>query len=542
MTDTAKADTVRLLEASVESLFLSLVGLAIPRRNAAIHSSALYAAEIGLIGVAAELAMSACLVECYGLGYLVLGNGHFKSGGQILDDFRNLIQKDKLIAAPLLKDIPDVSSHLDELLAQTVRFRVLIASRAAGLHAGHGQNHAVATVAAHEVSQFLQSLGKSALLKNHLTSIPQPPNVARERSILLEDLLREIGASDDQGEQASLVRSIFLVLPDIPDNMPDWIDRFDNLTIAPEKTDIAFLLDVLEKAHPVSLTRQSTVGSVLPVRVVQQDNPQAVPVSLSDIRREFTQIKEQWFSHAASSNGHIRDGMLHLPPDEFVVRLFVNGVDSIGIAEPGASLPAQQTWPFILSSNNVPGTPRPYWFLVRKTDDLHQLTAFIRKWSGMGGAHLRKNTIQLLDGMSYMQKGVSLAKETTLYAEMINLYKRALSKRSSIEHALNRHKGNKRAATGELTRRIGDILNGKEQMGNLLTDIVNERVELTFDSRRFWSTLLAEASLESSDAIGLFAIVRSGELVAAHTQARKSLRLIDFLQYGPSTDIREKVD
>lgn len=53
-----KKDAIRLLEASVESLNLALVGLGLPQRVTLKEVSAQYSGAIGLIGASVELAMA----------------------------------------------------------------------------------------------------------------------------------------------------------------------------------------------------------------------------------------------------------------------------------------------------------------------------------------------------------------------------------------------------------------------------------------------------------------------------------------------------
>jgi len=62
-----RKDTIRLLEASVNSLNLALIGLSLPLRNEPREHSSLYSSEIGLIGAAAEQAVNACITQVFGL-------------------------------------------------------------------------------------------------------------------------------------------------------------------------------------------------------------------------------------------------------------------------------------------------------------------------------------------------------------------------------------------------------------------------------------------------------------------------------------------
>ena len=87
-----RQDAIRLFEAGVGALNLSLIGLGIPRQGppARVQTSR-YAAELGLLGVAAELAISAAYVQAAGPGALRTSDTQYKTARQVLDDFRSLL-------------------------------------------------------------------------------------------------------------------------------------------------------------------------------------------------------------------------------------------------------------------------------------------------------------------------------------------------------------------------------------------------------------------------------------------------------------------
>ena len=64
-------DAIRLLEASIESLHLAVNSLGAQKRVEFRQPIAEHSIEIGLIGAAAELAMSACVVQAFGPGLLL---------------------------------------------------------------------------------------------------------------------------------------------------------------------------------------------------------------------------------------------------------------------------------------------------------------------------------------------------------------------------------------------------------------------------------------------------------------------------------------
>ena len=86
-----KKDTIRLLEASVEAISLAVTSLGLPQRHLFREGSAQNSISIGLAGVSAELAMSAIIVQAKGENALRQPSGFYKTGGIIVDDFKELV-------------------------------------------------------------------------------------------------------------------------------------------------------------------------------------------------------------------------------------------------------------------------------------------------------------------------------------------------------------------------------------------------------------------------------------------------------------------
>ena len=86
-----KRDTIRLLEASVEAISLAVTSLGLPQRHEFREDAAQNSIAIGLTGVAAELAMSSIIVQAKGENALRQLSGFYKTGGIIVDDFKDLV-------------------------------------------------------------------------------------------------------------------------------------------------------------------------------------------------------------------------------------------------------------------------------------------------------------------------------------------------------------------------------------------------------------------------------------------------------------------
>ena len=107
-----KRDTIRLLEASVESISMAVTALGLPKRYELRESAAENSVAIGLAGVSVELAMSAIIVQAKGEQALCLPSGFYKTGTYIVDDFKALItsQIPKLVF--LTQNVTNPSEHI----------------------------------------------------------------------------------------------------------------------------------------------------------------------------------------------------------------------------------------------------------------------------------------------------------------------------------------------------------------------------------------------------------------------------------------------
>ena len=99
--------------------------------------------------------MSACLVQAAGTAALLRSNGHFKTGGEILSDFRKLLSGPSPSSSFLTAGLTNPASHREAIRSRIARFPTLIASRAGGLHAGRGPTREAAQALAHDLSSAI---------------------------------------------------------------------------------------------------------------------------------------------------------------------------------------------------------------------------------------------------------------------------------------------------------------------------------------------------------------------------------------------------
>ena len=517
-----------MLEASLNALHLAINSLATTDRHDIRESSSKNSIEIGLIGVATELAMTSTLVHAYGPSIHFRESGNYKSFPEILSDFRTLVREARPNSDFLVDGLSNPSLHRQELISRTSNFRILATTRAGGLHAGKGPETEAAFFQANEIVEFLKCLAKSNKIKPYLHVIPECTFYQGNRTVIIEDLSRRLSELNG-AERDSSIASLFLVLPDIPQEHPDWIDTFDRFSIAPKSRDVSYLLNVLDDAIPATLRRANQRGNSIAVRV-EQDNPDALPIAPSYLRRHFNERRDQLMADIGSANGRLNDNFLDLPPPESVREMFAIGLRGSGILENADYLTAHEAWPFIASSLNVQGTTGPYWFIVRSTNDLGQLEALIRRASQISGPRLTQNFEEFEAGLNAIRNDDPIIQGNVLFEDQVEDLANAEEKRTQLMQNFDRHQNNERALPEELLTELEEVINGAT-VDNMLTVIKDG--EYGFILKRYWLNILSEVSLDHDDLAPLIEILNDNDFINAHTTVRKALRRIDFRMHGP---------
>lgn len=525
-----KKDTIRLLEASIEALNLACIGLAIPKKKHPKSFVTLYSPEIGLIGVAAELAMSSLLVQSYGMQILKADENRFKTGAQILDDFKKLINEAPPVLSFLTNGITEITEHRQKIIDKTIKFKILITARANALHNGYGLNYETTSSVANDVSEFLEIISKSTNLKPYLLEIPKIKGISNQRTLIVEDLVRLLNSNQNIAIQQMSLTSLFLILPELPTNLPEWLSAFERFTISPKETDLVYLVNVLENALPANLHRTSLSGETIPVKV-EPDNPLSIPIAPQYLRGEFTKITDQWYSNAGNANGRLNKKSLDLPQIDFINEVFAIGLYNSGILKPEQLFTAQQSWPFIVSSLNVNtgNTHGPFWFIVKATNDLGQLKAQMKKAAKFGGKALKENVLNAIQGIEAIENDTHIDCENPFFKNILK--QRTINEQNLIKLKKLTSPESKYYLGEEYNELIISISEGNENIGQMIDLILNGN--FTIEHKKYWTRVLAEAALEAEDLDSLVKILMTQDFGSSHTQARKSIRLIDFLIFGP---------
>ncbi|MDN3657056.1 hypothetical protein QWZ08_15510 [Ferruginibacter paludis] len=526
-----KNDSIRLIEASIEALSLAQIGICTFRKDELKIDSVRYSVEVGLIGVSIELAMNSVLAQAFGRKIIYKDESRYKTASEILHDFRSLLNQSSAITIFLTNGIKDGARHIEKILELTNRFQIMIISRANALHNGIGLSYEITASFFQEVSLFLNLLSLSSNYKPYLFKIPSLVGISIDKKVLIEDLYNKINNTSNPFDKKSLITSLFLILPELPKKMPEWIKCFERFNIAPKKSDTVYLVNALETANPVTLKKVRTKGEMLTVRIDNND-PSALPIAPQYLRTEFTQYKDQFYADISTANGRLGSNQLDLPPKNSVYNAFSIDLIEAGILTEGNLFNAHETWPFIVSALNTPkgGTCAPFWFMIRKTNDLGQLKSQLKRAGRIGNTSLSRNIDIILKGIDKVERNSSVDISDPFYSTI-------LKEKSSFEVHLEKYetkisKSKNYPLPQTYEERIDDLFKEKIHVGEFLNYLINDH-GLGLDTRKYWVFNLTQVFPEREDLIVLNEILNNVEYSSSYTNIRKSFRAIDFFLHGP---------
>ena len=543
-----RAESLRLLESATESFALALSGLGTPPRKEFRDPASQFAPVIGLIGAALEQTMSAVLIQVHGndvvfrviKGHDGIETRRYKSFQEILDDLRVSLRKNVPRVNFLTAGVEDPAAHLKNLLEQINTFSVLGTLRAVGLHAGKGPSREVAYHTALKVYEFLKSLSKSKKVRPYLDAIPIPAQPPESANILIEDLARKLAKTDakDVEARANLLSSIYLVLPFIPDQEPEWLAALDRVAVVPVDRDLNLLLTTLERAIPVQLQKLSANAKEALSMAVRPNDPAAVPVAPHDVRRQLTHINEQFMSDIGLANGRLQEGSIDLPPEDFPRKLFCLGREGLEAALRKSDqnpLTAQEAWPFVMIAIRARGIETPYWFLVRMVADLGQLRAHVGKAMELVKGEAKSSRARhkkFLEGLNSMDTKKPLSPSSVLKREIDSLQKEMSTVQSKLISALERTQGQVHGLTVAGEAAVTAILDGWASLDQILPQVL---VATTNPDKGnpYWTQMLCQSASNLKDVQACCDVLADNSLLRAHTDARRALHRLDLVFFGP---------
>lgn len=528
-----KNESIRLLESGIEILTDAMFLTALPKRRVFRNEQVENSGTIGLVGASIEQIMSAILVETYDHQHLELKPGYYKTGGMILDDFKSLIRNRPERKAFLFDGVEHEEAHFEKILSATEKFKLIITARAGGLHAGIGPSKDVCIVLINEIIDFCNLLGQSKKLKPYFKYTPPKIITVRERSLIIDEILEKLNKSDSTQATAASITSLFLVLPEIPSDEPEWIDSFTRLTIAPKENDLVFLIDTLNKASKAKLIRVKDSNYSIPV-VIKSGAENALPIEPQYLKTSFTSIKDRFYTTVGNSNGTLEAGHVNKLDIMTSYELFAFGVKNL-LEDSGADcLTAHQSWVFIFASLSYQGTIGPYFFLIRYTKDISQLKAILRRVSKQSGAYFNKNYAECLAALklfceeqvkSTEEKSFKLLEDEAIFAE---------SKRENFDTTIVDAIGGKYELNEDAIHDFKNFANGDIGSSEMILRIMNDEYEsFTTSHKNYWINKVIETCYREEDIPGVAEVLLSFDQKTNHSRARKALRIIDYYVYGP---------
>jgi hypothetical protein len=529
-----KQDTIRLLEASIEALGLAQIGICCFRRDQLKIEQVRYSAEIGLIGSSIELIMSSILIQALGkkIIYRDFKTGKYKTASEILSDFRTLIKQASPNTSFLVNDVYEIDSHFNKLLEHTNRFQLIITSRANGLHNGYGLKYEIVASFFQDVSDFIKLIGSSNNFKPYLIKVPELVGIQIDKKVLIDDLYQQLKTASNPEEQSSLLSSLFLVLPEIPKKLPEWIEKFESIKIAPKKNDVVYLIDALEKANPVTLNKVTDGSESLNVKIVGRDVNGAIPISAQFLKSEFTQIKDQFYADIATANGRINNKQLDLPPKSSINNVFAVGLRESDILDAEKKFNGHESWPFIVEALNVPknNTTAPYWFMIRETSDLGQLKASLKKAQKLGNSSLKKNISNVLVGIESIENDRPIDVNSVLISKIIEDVGKFNNELENVERVYSKNGLN--GLTNDYEQDFSNLFSENITIGMILQKILNdENLQLT--TKKYWVAKLSLIMPDFQDLPILARVLENNDFSSSHTNIRKVFRAFDFNNFGP---------
>jgi hypothetical protein len=529
-----KRDTIRLLEASVNSISMAVTSLGLPKRYELREAASENAIAIGLTGVSVELAMSSIIVQAKGEQALCLPSGYYKTGTHIVDDFKTLINSQIPKMLFLTQGIKDPTEHIATIIELSSKFKLITKFRAGGLHAGKGPSRDVCIACVNNVICFLNLLSESSRIKPYTETVPHIIDMPKSYELIIDDLIGKIDKSVSEIDKASALASVYLVIPELPKEEPEWLQAFDRLMTTPKSNDITFLINTLQNSKYASLVKVAKSITGIPV-TVQKGNPTALPIEPQYLKKSFSDIRDRWYADRGTANGRLDQRQFDPPPIESVYEIFAFQFHVLKITNSEDELlTSADTWPLVAACLNYSGTLGPYWYFVRKTSDLGQMENYITKAVKYGGQTLQTGYIEFKPSFDAIRKEKPLSKTEKYVNRLLSEYEQAGSKRESLLKLSNRYEKKDKELCEEARTDLKQVFQEEKSVGKMLIRLAeNDYTFLSETSRIYWARILCEAASEIEDAKGLLAILKSPELSVAFTAARKAFRIIDFINYGP---------
>jgi len=237
------------------------------------------------------------------------------------------------------------------------------------------------------------------------------------------------------------------------------------------------------------------------------------------------------------ANGHLDQNTLHLPPVDFLLDLCLLGPDQIKQDLTKPRLTAHDGWPFVTAALHQPGngTPKPFWFLVSLVDDIGQLIAQLNRASRVSTKiALQQRIATTIIELNALRAFHTLPNSSDLATVVRNATAVASKRLENLMVLEIRNRATDRRLSSEAIILLSQVSDGSMTLSDAYHGITQELLPAV---RTYWARQLSEAASEPDDKRFLIEIIRDTTLQAAHTGAKKALRLVDVLAFGPHIEL-----
>lgn len=526
-----KSAAIELLLGSVEMYKLALFGLGLPKTTKEKGGERRYAPIVALLGTSTELLVKTFIAHGLGIEKIYI-NDDVKSG-----KYKNFVDLIKLLERNIkqnsnwIKDLlyvsPNEELREDTMIKYLSKIRMLQQLRSAGLHGGKGCARDMAVVLANDIYSLFDFLSKNKRFKAYLKNIPIPDPVVKSREAIIEDLKRHIKVDTVEGMR-DYISNLFLVLPYIPDNAPDWIEEFEKVAIAaPTEDDMVYLVKTLESAHSISLLKSRGGGDIVPVRV-ERNNPDAIPVSPESFKKRLKNSQDIFYNAVNAANTRFEKGQMDLPCDAHLIELFDTSIDVVQMDD--EMLKADEVWSFLAAAMSFPGTPLPCFQFIKYCDELPKVRWFIEKAKHYAKGHFRNRSdilLMFLDAKIKKQEidwgSIKNTRTTNIFNEIKDFAPRYgvyNSDMFSLDFIKNT------SVDPDVNNVMVNVLHGNVNAGDAIKEIVN--IDKWSDDEKKVVAQLLENCNDFSNRHAFKAILEKEELKTYHTITRKKMLFIDF--------------
>jgi hypothetical protein len=530
-----KSETGQRLTVSQRALTTALGILSVPKPVGYEPSSTDCAIEMGLIGIAADLAISACLYEILGAtGIARKDSGFYLTASEALDSFRTTLNSKIPRLTVLTHGVSDAAAHLKKLDAACSNFPIIFTARASAVHGGAGVSSDVAFVAGKSVSDFLLALSESTKWKPYLKQVPAIPSLPKAKTLIAQELAALLDTGD-RSKTAATLTGIYLVLPELTKTEPDWLKLLQRVQVTPRAQDISVLIRSLQQAKTGDLFKVGKGANATAAKIVDKSaNPDALPIYIEAMKKKFEKLSDAWSGYVGNANGELDKGILSLPPIESVYRFAAIGIDEIGLPEEETEggLSSHSLWPFVATALDYGGTKGPCFFLLRslKPGECGQLIKHLSRAASLS-TKLKKS----LGRYEPLFQAVATSKPVVSCSPLAeDLAGSTLARDKRRDALADKLSARAKSATGKNETTYVTLLSEAQKsdsLGILLDSIRKGTIEMHTDKFPVLR-LLIDAANDKGDLIALGAILADNSLNTVSTNARKAIMEIDYSYFG----------